>query len=235
MGEAVNLQMLITALAYRYVLQEQVSHRDIPDSPAEESERRQVFFGTAIGIPTFYVYKNSPNRFFRRLLQQVKNTRPSRRYPGYLRVVNKEYRRALLEVLRADAADLIEAMDLTDTLAHLHDRIHRPEESAAVWRMTRGITANTVKPKKPMSFTALNSMRRPRPTTGRTCANSTCWKGLRCCRKTCNASTGGTPGGRAVTTSRCCRFWTDRAQPRFWQRSKATLWRNAFQPTCCSN
>ena len=50
--EAANLQQLVTALAYKYVLNGTVSHSCIPDTTAVESERRQIFFGTAIGIPT---------------------------------------------------------------------------------------------------------------------------------------------------------------------------------------
>ncbi len=54
MGRAANLQMLITALAYKYIVTGQLTHADIPDHPVVESERRQIFFGAAVGIPTFY-------------------------------------------------------------------------------------------------------------------------------------------------------------------------------------
>ena len=33
MAQAVNLQLLITALAYKYIFQRQVSHTHIPDNP----------------------------------------------------------------------------------------------------------------------------------------------------------------------------------------------------------
>ena len=51
MASATNLQTLITALAYKYILTGAVSHADIPDHPFVESERRQVFFAAAAGIP----------------------------------------------------------------------------------------------------------------------------------------------------------------------------------------
>jgi hypothetical protein len=56
-----------------------------------ESERRQAFFGAAIGIPTFYVHRDSGNLFLHRILRRTRGTRPSHRYPGYLRVYNREY------------------------------------------------------------------------------------------------------------------------------------------------
>ena len=53
----------ITALAFRYVLNGDVTHDHIPDSPFIESERRQIFFATAIGIPTFFIRHDTENRF----------------------------------------------------------------------------------------------------------------------------------------------------------------------------
>nr|MDA8165765.1 hypothetical protein [Desulfobacteraceae bacterium] len=44
---AVDLQLLLTALAFKYILTGQVSHAHIPDDPTVESERRQIFFGRA--------------------------------------------------------------------------------------------------------------------------------------------------------------------------------------------
>ncbi|HCY85638.1 MAG TPA: hypothetical protein DHV36_10935, partial [Desulfobacteraceae bacterium] len=63
MGGAADLQLLITALAQKYIFSKTVDHGMIPDTPAIESERRQVFFCTAIGIPTFYVSSRTRNRF----------------------------------------------------------------------------------------------------------------------------------------------------------------------------
>jgi hypothetical protein len=53
MAYAINLQILITALAYKYIVNGTITHQSIPDNPSIESERRQIIFGQAIGIPTF--------------------------------------------------------------------------------------------------------------------------------------------------------------------------------------
>jgi hypothetical protein len=116
-----------------------VSHRHIPDDPMLESERRQIFFGMAVGIPTFYVRRSTRNRFLLRILRRTRNIRSSNRYPGYWRVQNREYCLALLDLLAADAADLIEAAGLAPLLADLKLRITRPEAHSAAGRLTRGI------------------------------------------------------------------------------------------------
>jgi hypothetical protein len=115
------------------------THAHIPDTPSVESERRQIFFGAAIGIPTFFVHKNSTNDFLEKILKKTNGIRPSQRYPGYHRVQIHEYRRALVEVIREDAADLIELMDLHDTLNDLEMRINEPELHSAAGRLTSGI------------------------------------------------------------------------------------------------
>jgi hypothetical protein len=139
MGEAADLQVLVTALAFKYMLTEEVAHSSIPDNPTVESERRQIFFGTAIGIPTFYVRKDTPNRFMMKILKKVKSVRFSHRYPGYLRIYNIEYRRALIEVIEEDAGDLVALMGLEHTLEGLKARIDEPETFSAAGRLTAGI------------------------------------------------------------------------------------------------
>jgi hypothetical protein len=104
-----------------------------------ESERRQVFFGAAIGIPTFYVRRNTDNQFLKRILQKMERTRFSRRYPGYIRGHHKEYRKALMRIIKEDAAALIEAMGLTQTLEDLERRLEEPQGYSALDRLTRGI------------------------------------------------------------------------------------------------
>jgi len=139
LDNAVRLQSLLTALAYKYILQEQVRHQDIPDDPSIESERRQIFFGTAIGIPTFFIKKNSPNLFMQKILNAVKKTRLSRRYPGYIRVHNNEYRKALVDIIRQDAADLIQLLEMQDTILDLQLRLDDPQQYATAGKLTRGI------------------------------------------------------------------------------------------------
>jgi hypothetical protein len=143
MGEATDLQMLMTALAYKYIFRGEVSHDHIPDEPSVESERRQIFFGTAIGIPTFYVRKDSRNRFMMKVIAKTEKNRNSHRYPGYVRVHNFEYRKALVTVIKEDAADLIEVLGLSETIRTLESRIVDPDSCAAAKKIERGILQRT--------------------------------------------------------------------------------------------
>lgn len=131
MAEAVDLQNLVTALAYRLVLKEQVLHQDIPDTPSVESERRQMFFCTAIGIPTIYIRTKSSNRFLRNILKYVKTQRPSKRYRNYTRVKVEDYRLALVDYLHTEAGDVVEEQGSSALLAILRRRLVEPEHSAA--------------------------------------------------------------------------------------------------------
>lgn len=140
---ATNLQALISALAYRYIAGGRATHADIPDRPFVESERRQIVFGAAIGIPTFFVESQGRNRFLLRLLEGAKGVRRSHRYPGRLRVEQREYQRLLLQTLRNDARDIAEAMGVEDTLRDLERRVEHPKEYAASQVLTRDILATT--------------------------------------------------------------------------------------------
>jgi hypothetical protein len=139
MGDAAGLQTLVTALAYQYILQGEVTHAHIPDDPTVESERRQIFFGSAIGIPTFFVRKDTPNRFMLRILARTGRTRMSRRYPGYLRVVNEDYRRALLHTIEEEAGEIIRVLGLGEAIGRLRARIDSPQTHSAGAGLTRGI------------------------------------------------------------------------------------------------
>lgn len=139
MGQAANLQNLITVLAFKYIAKGSVTHDHIPDDPCVESERRQIFFGSAIGIPTCFVRNDTSNLFLKRIIEKTARVRFSRRYPGYLRVYNLEYRRALLNVLREDAADLIEMLHLGDTVHDLTLRLEYPEIYSTAGRITSAI------------------------------------------------------------------------------------------------
>ncbi len=139
MSGAVNLQALITALAFKWIVRREVTHADIPTAPNIESERRQIFFGAAIGLPTFFIAAQTPNRFLQRILAGVPRTRPSNRYPGYIRVHQQTYGLALLQLLRQEAADLVEGFDLAATLDDLEQRLTTPAENGAAGRLARGI------------------------------------------------------------------------------------------------
>jgi hypothetical protein len=139
MSMAVELQQLVTCLAFKYMLIGKYGHEHIPDMPFIESERRQIFFGTAAGIPTFFVRKDTGNSLLRDILAETHSVRASRRYTGYVRVQNSEYRLALVRILRRDAGDLIEALGFEDTLRDLEARLHPSSGAAAVDRLTQGI------------------------------------------------------------------------------------------------
>ncbi|MCM2357017.1 MAG: hypothetical protein NDI77_02630 [Geobacteraceae bacterium] len=153
LGGAADLQTLITALAFKYLAQGKLSHPQIPDDPSVESERRQIFFGAAAGIPTFYVRKESGNLFLRRILLRTREVRASRRYPGYLRVCTREYCRALVQILLEDGADLIEALNLSGTMEELMARLEHPDRHSAAGKLTRGILA-TLNAKSPLAVGA---------------------------------------------------------------------------------
>ena len=139
LGRATDLQMLINALAFKYMATGALTHDDIPDDPTLESERRQIFFAAAIGNPTFYVRRDSANRFLQSIIEKAREVRPSRRYPGYLRVKVREYRIALLHLLREEAGDLIESMGLQETIADLELRLIDPGNHSAAGKLTKGI------------------------------------------------------------------------------------------------
>ncbi|MEI6167550.1 MAG: hypothetical protein WCS52_10170 [bacterium] len=139
MAAATDLQRLITALAYKYVLSGKVTHADIPDTPEVESERRQTFFGSAIGIPTFFVGARTPNQFLKRILSRTAQTRDSQRYPGRTRVYHLEYRRALVALLEQDGPDLIEAFEMGDTIRDLKQRLNPEHSGSALESLMEGI------------------------------------------------------------------------------------------------
>lgn len=137
---AINLQALLTALAFKYMAAGEVTHRHIPDNPVVESERRQIFFDMAIGIPTFFVLRKTRNRFLLKILKLTERSRPSRRYPGYLRVYVQDYCLALLKLLRSDAAELVEMFNFRELLDDLEQRILDPLQRSAAGRLTLDIS-----------------------------------------------------------------------------------------------
>ncbi|MDG4476202.1 hypothetical protein [Thiovibrio frasassiensis] len=142
LGRATDLQMLLNALAFKLIANGTCSHQHIPDTPFVESERRQILFGTAIGIPTFFVRKETPNRFLRNILKRTKNTRSSRRYSGYQRVLHQDYRLALLQFIRNEGAELVEGFGFSELLADLELRLREPDRHGALGRLTKGILAS---------------------------------------------------------------------------------------------
>ncbi len=138
MSQAVNLQNLIHACAFKMIAEGTVGHEDIPDTPHCESERRQVFFGDAIGLSSFYVRKNTTNRFLQRILTKTTSSRPSSRYSDYWKVRSNDYRQALLATLQEESGDLVEMLDCGETLRDLQARLD-DQRLTASGKLTRGI------------------------------------------------------------------------------------------------
>jgi hypothetical protein len=141
LAPAADLQAMVTALCYQYALKGRISHAIIPDGPELESERRQIFFGAAVGVPTFFVRADTPNLFLKMIVERCRRVRPSRRYPGYLRVHNLEYRKALLGLLKEDGAELGEALGMDEILRDLAGRLEDWRGRSAAGRLTSGVLA----------------------------------------------------------------------------------------------
>jgi hypothetical protein len=139
LARAVEVQNLVTALAFQYVADGTVQHEDIPDDPIVESERRQTFFAAAVGVGTFSVQADTSNRFLLKILKATPGVRASRRYMNSLRVHTRDYLLGLLATVRRDGAELIESLELEESLADLKERLADPENSSAVGRLVKGI------------------------------------------------------------------------------------------------
>lgn len=131
MARAVDMQLVLTAVAWWMVLSRRVDHGAIPDAPTWESERRQAFFAMALEVPTVFVRHDSPNRLLTDLVGRAARLRSSRRYPGYTRVRLPELRAALVDFLETEAACVVEAMGAQPVLADLRRRLEHPEARAA--------------------------------------------------------------------------------------------------------
>ncbi|HEX4953695.1 MAG TPA: hypothetical protein VF017_09920 [Thermoanaerobaculia bacterium] len=138
LGRAAELQLLVLAYAWKLIVDGRVRHESIPDLPELESERRQLFFAAAMGVPTVYVRAEGGNAFLREVIERTSGVRSSRRYPGWLRVELAALQRALVAKLEREAADLTEALGARGTLADLRDRLSGRVPGAAD-RLVAGI------------------------------------------------------------------------------------------------
>ncbi len=142
MGQATDLENLITMLAYQYVLDGSIDHSMIPDSPEVESERRQIFFCSAIDLPTFFIKTRTQNKFLGRILSRVKKTRQSRRYSGYTRIHLKDYKLALLDLIQTDGQGLIENLGLKGVITDIDSRIQSPGTHSTGGKLLNKILAS---------------------------------------------------------------------------------------------
>ncbi|HIQ37191.1 MAG TPA: hypothetical protein EYH36_04225 [Desulfocapsa sulfexigens] len=148
MSRAADLQILLSSMAFKYMSMGLVDHGHIPGTPVVESERRQIFFGAAIGLPTFFVKKDTPNVFLRRILQRTRKNRSSRRYSGYTRVIAKNYQLALIDLIEEDCSDLVEILDCKAVLDDLRIRIEDPYNSSACGKLVEAIIGKHKKPRQ---------------------------------------------------------------------------------------
>ncbi|MGD9948732.1 MAG: hypothetical protein AB7U29_09660 [Desulfobulbus sp.] len=146
---AVNLQTLVTAMAYRWVIEGKVTHTDIPDDPCTESERRQIFFASAIGLPTVFIRANTHNQLLKRILSLVERQRPSRRYRGYVRIEISAYQRACLEILKNEEGAGQHTSDCTSLFDYL-DGMLKGERLSAAQSLTEAILGKHGRATDPM-------------------------------------------------------------------------------------
>ena len=142
LARSAELQLLITALAYRYMAAGNASAFHIADDRNTESDRRQFFFAAAAGIPVCYVRRQTMAPFLARILENAQQVRPSNRYPGFLKIPVNEYQRALVRVLRKDAVELIEMHGLQAVLSDLERRVSLPQEYSTAGRMLNDILSD---------------------------------------------------------------------------------------------
>lgn len=104
MGPAVDLQRAITLAAWSALARGAVGHQDVPDDPRSQAERRQMLFHAAIGVPFFYVHRNTRNRFLLDMLARTRGVRASKRYPTHFKVGMAAYGQALCDWLRTEGS-----------------------------------------------------------------------------------------------------------------------------------
>ena len=71
------------------------------------------------------------------VLERCDQVRASHRYPGYLRVYNTEYCRALVRRLESEAADLIDLFGMGETMEELKERLEGAPGRQAAAALTK--------------------------------------------------------------------------------------------------
>lgn len=155
-GESIQLQRIILTLAWKMILEQEFTHEDIPDMPEIESERRQIFFGSAIGIKTVFIRKDGPNVFMEKILSMVKKRKKisrSIKYPGYCKLDIQDYLIALVDILEEDGKELIRSPELSRTVKNLRKRVESPEANRVSEQMISNVMEKQKK-KNPMALRA---------------------------------------------------------------------------------
>ncbi len=153
LAHAANLQNLIIAVAFKLVLLGRYTHRDIPDDPSTESERRQIFFGRAIGLPAFYVHHSTKNVLLRDIIRRTPGSHFSRRYARYVKVYQSQYQKTLVHTLVHEGEDLIDLLGVRSTVEDLLEQLANYDELSAAARLRKGI-ADSIDIDDPLRVTA---------------------------------------------------------------------------------
>lgn len=136
------LQALITTLAYKYIVQQKITHSDIPDTIFVESERRQAVFTTAAGVKYFYVKNNTQNRFLKKILSKIEKIKSSTRYRGFYKVEVKDYKKALIKIIERDASDIISESGFSFLIKDLNSRISFPRLNSTMGKLTSDMVSS---------------------------------------------------------------------------------------------
>ncbi|MFO7884219.1 MAG: hypothetical protein R6U68_05300 [Desulfobacteraceae bacterium] len=155
-GEAVQLQRIIFSFAWKLILEQEITHEDIPDTPEIESERRQIFFGAAMGIKTVFVNKKTANRLMQIILSKIHKKNKlfnSITYPGYYKFEIKDYLAALMAMITDQGEALINAPELLSTIKNAEKRVRGAGSSRTADRMVE----NVLKQAKAGKATELNA------------------------------------------------------------------------------
>ena len=139
LSHAINLQNLVLTVAFKLVLQGRYTHHDIPDDPSTESERRQIFFGRAIGLPVFYVRNDTRNSLLKEIVQRTAGATFSRRYSRYIKVFHASFQKALLQTLIQEGADIIDLLGVQPTIADLKARMENYDEQSVAGKLRSAI------------------------------------------------------------------------------------------------
>ena len=131
MGAATNLQMLLQALAYPLHSRRDLQPRRYPGPAGGGKRTAPVLLRHRHRHPHLLRAPGHPQPFPPANPGGGAGSRSSRRYPGYLRIPGHAYRLALLALIRKDGAELVEMLDLKETLADLEARLRHPELQAS--------------------------------------------------------------------------------------------------------
>ncbi|MFH1155938.1 MAG: hypothetical protein V1793_19190 [Pseudomonadota bacterium] len=156
LGQAIQIQQLILCLAYKLIFQFKVTHDHIPDAPLAESQRRQIFFGSAMGLDHIILEKDASYRFLDDIVSTIPSLRKvllSWKSGASVKVSIRDYRMALVKFLEDQAGDIVLESGMQSVLKDLMLRIAHPGHRGVLGKMTRAVLGQTGR-KTPFSLSA---------------------------------------------------------------------------------